>query len=308
MGNPGAVLGGHCDLDAALAQSHLWAEEGMGSGSAEEAGVPDPITVHHLGEPIHIDFANKEESVQSLVTYGLLDQGSADFLLKVSAQECRDTLAGLGPEVRNPSAFVTKTLDRIIRDRGYGVSGKGAAPAVEEAGSDPITVYNKGEPIQLEWANREEAINSMVSYGMLDQGSADFLLKVSPHEARECVIGLGPDVRNPSAFVTRALNRMVRDRAVPYGGAHAAITRGPKPEVITVYVNQQPTEIYWCSKEQAIQELIGMGLLDDGSGSFLMKAPDQHARDIIRKLGPDVRNPSALVTNQLRTLQRQIGF
>lgn len=290
----------------------------------------EEIQYYHNGELCQMTWASKEQAAEHLQQIGVLDQMSSDYLAKVPESEAKRVIQSLGPDVRNTSAIVTRMLKEAQKQQSFSpmVAGDGGAAEVTGGQFEVITIYHNGEPMQIEFGSVEETVQSLIDSGILDQSSADFLLKVTWEEAKDCLVGLGPDVRNPSAYVTKTLNRILRDRnrgASAYyeakqspswqaSTAQAGLQWYPaqasyagEPEVLIVYQNGEPMELTWVSKNQAVQDLVDCGLLDQGSGSFLMKANEKDAKEIVRLLGPDVRNPSAMVTNKMKAIRNLLS-
>merc|ERR1712032_805813 len=71
-----------------------------------------------------------------------------------------------------------------------------------------ITVYHNGVPVTVMWQSQAQALQELLLRGVLDQRSADFLAKIPEASAWEILAALGPDVRNPSAFVTREARKL----------------------------------------------------------------------------------------------------
>lgn len=232
-----------------------------------------------------------------LLSLGVLDEGSADFLSKAPEQHAKEIVASLGPDVRNPSAFVTRKLRELRVDFASSHRAETAMaapmPCVEQ-----FLVHRNGAPVSLPWVSKEQAVECLVSWGVLDEGSADFLLKAPEQEAKQIISSLGPDVRNPSAFVTRKLKELMMEGTI----SPDALTPTPV-SVIPIHFNGAMLTLQWFSKEQALGDLVRSGVLDEGSADFLMKAPEQDAKDIVASLGPDVRNPSAFVTRKMKELR-----
>merc|ERR1719487_2501473 len=99
-----------------------------GNGLASEGGsaqyqAPEPgetITIYQHGQPRTLQWVSKEAVVEQLIVWEILDQNSAAFLLKASDGEAKEALTALGPQVRNPSAVLTRKLKEMAQ--GYGVS------------------------------------------------------------------------------------------------------------------------------------------------------------------------------------------
>merc|ERR1712232_259373 len=121
---------------------------------------------------------------------GVLDEGSADFLMKAHEALAKDIVSALGPDVRNPSAFVTRRCKESLKTGGE-------IPYIPVS---VVTVFHEGIGHPIEWRSREAALDQMFSLGILDERSADFLTKLSENAAWDIVSRLGPEVRNPSAF------------------------------------------------------------------------------------------------------------
>eukprot|EP00812_Abedinium_dasypus_P009021 NODE_2740_length_884_cov_488.034982.p1 GENE.NODE_2740_length_884_cov_488.034982~~NODE_2740_length_884_cov_488.034982.p1 ORF type:complete len:267 (+),score=77.22 NODE_2740_length_884_cov_488.034982:59-802(+) len=198
-GGSAAGGGGGCGCGSAC-------NSGAGGGASGFAGAleraeaktlapVESITFHHKGAAMSLPWQSQAQAIQLLVSWGVLDEGSADFLAKASQQLAKETVAALGPDVRNPSAFVTKLL-REVTGRPHGQTLQQPV--------ETLTLHCNGALVSLQWFSAPQALSQLVALGVLDEGSADFLGKVPEHTAKEIVSGLGPDVRNPSAFVTRA--------------------------------------------------------------------------------------------------------
>lgn len=270
---------------------------------------------------------------------GILDESSADYVQKAPYEVACEVLMTLGPEVRNPSGYVTRRVKELSRGaapvarapaawhapaaaaapvrRGpvtdvRGIIGARAsisfpplqAPAPfkkerpEIKSGDLFTVDCNGIQVSLTWDSQESVVQELVTSGILDEGSADFLMQAPEHMAKEIVSCLLPDVRNPSAFVTRKLKELRQQGGmVPSDGGLSG--RGPA-EPFNVHFNGSTIPIVWTSKEAVCEELLQHGVLDQGSADFLMKAPEHLAKDIVSSLGPDVRNPSAFVTRRCK--------
>merc|ERR1719382_1121802 len=52
--------------------------------------------------------------------------------------------------------------------------------------------------------------------------------------------------------------------------------------------------------QEMVGSLVKQGVLDKSSADMLMQVPEQRAQDILNRLGPDVRTPSAWVTRQIK--------
>jgi len=269
----------------------------------------DTVPFHHNGSLLTLQWYSKEQAVGDLVRSGVLDEGSADFLMKAPEHEAKDIIASLGPDVRNPSAFVTRKMKEL---RHTGVPWEHSGP---QSSTQTLVIHHNGVPVTLEWFSAEQAIQQLASLGVLDEGSAEFLGKVNEEAAKEIVSALGPEVRNPSAFVTRKVKaalhsdaplRFAEQLGAPAGGtprgSHTAAAT-EEPQMLTVYHNGTRLALTWHFQQQALEELVARGVLDQRSADFLAKLPERTARDIVASLGPDVRNPSAFVTKEARKWQ-----
>lgn len=136
----------------------------------------------------------------------------------------------------------------------------------------------------------------LLSLNVLDESSVDFLKKIPLEAAKDILVSIGPEVRNPSAFVTRRITTVMPGAAV---GGRPARAQG---EVISFFAGGTETSLVWTSTEQAMQELVIAGILDERSADFLTQLPEETAKGIIRELGPEVRNPSAFVTKLAKKL------
>jgi len=289
--------------------------EGPPGLDAPPPGMVDTIPFHHNGALLTLQWFSKEQALGDLVRSGVLDEGSADFLMKAPEQEVKDIIASLGPEVRNPSAFVTRKVRELLGGggpppqelpRGAGGGGGGGG------GGQTLVIHHSGAALALEWHSAEQAIGQLAAWGVLDEGSAEFLGKVPEEVARDIVSSLGPEVRNPSAFVTRKVKAALQSEASPrlaeqasmanFRGAHEA-PADEEPYAVTIYHNGARLAVPWHSQLQALEELVAQKILDQRSADFLAKLPEQTARDIVASIGPDVRNPSAFVTKEARKLQ-----
>lgn len=309
--------------------------------SAAHAPYAPPMPVEtmqivHNSVVFTLEWSTKELAAAQLLQWGILDEGSADFLAKAPDRAAHDVVASLGPAVRNPSAFVTTKLKEVAANGWTSLNGGGSMHELPRGPTEVIDVFYSGAYRPLMWQTRDQAVAELVSMGVIDGVSADFLLKATPEQAKAVIQSLGPDVRNPSAFVTKKLNQLKGSGGdVPQSFLNEMPqTRPPLqqpmvhqhhfqpiehmglngPEVsfpggsgdlVVVHYNGQQFPLEWHSKEQAVAQLKIWGVLDEGCADFLLKAPENAARDIIGSLGPDVRNPSALVTNKMKQLAAQ---
>mmetsp|Transcript_109029 Transcript_109029/g.339799 ORF Transcript_109029/g.339799 Transcript_109029/m.339799 type:complete len:150 (-) Transcript_109029:90-539(-) len=147
--------------------------------------------------------------------------------------------------------------------------------------------------------------------GVLDEGSAEFLGKLPEEAVKDILSSLGPEVRNPSAFVTRKAKAVLQSESPARFGESSAYDGGSRgmhsydedPRSVSIYFSGSRTSVAWHSQQQALDELVSRGILDQRSSDFLAKLPERAARDIVASLGPDVRNPSAFVTKEARKWQ-----
>merc|ERR1712039_72450 len=103
------------------------------------------------------------------------------------AQEILEELDAKGPEIRNPSAFVSKAVQQFSQARGR------AAPASQ------LNVDLQGSP----------------GYDALDDKARAALDAADPARAQEILEELdakGSEIRNPSAFVSRSLQQFPQSR------------------------------------------------------------------------------------------------
>merc|ERR1739838_65129 len=112
--------------------------------------------------------------------------------------------------------------------------------------------------------------------------------------AKDIIASLGPEIQNPSAFVTRRCKEVSRSEPRRGDGGHRAAP------MVTVFYDGISVQISWPSPEAACQQLVSRGILDDRSADFLLKLPERAAWDIVNRIGPDVRNPSAFVTRECK--------
>mmetsp|Transcript_87853 Transcript_87853/g.137568 ORF Transcript_87853/g.137568 Transcript_87853/m.137568 type:complete len:366 (-) Transcript_87853:52-1149(-) len=287
--------------DAAPGLAPPWQDRGGISLSSTAAPVESPwrpprdvdsdeFIVHCNGEPLTITWTKQHTVVGELVSAGILDEGSADFLMQAPEPVAKDIVACLGPDVRNPSAFVTRKL-KELRANGMLSQPSSADPDYSET----IMVHHNGQSIPIEWSTKEQAIADLQNLSVLDDGSADFLMKASSSLAKDIISSLGPDVRNPSAFVTRRCKELLKN-----GGE---LAYSPVPvSVVTVFHDGVGHPIEWRSRESALDQLMSRGILDERSADFLTKLSENAAWDIVSRLGPDVRNPSAFVTREAKKM------
>ncbi|CAK0817768.1 unnamed protein product [Prorocentrum cordatum] len=250
--------------------------------------------------------------VDFLVSRHILDDRSAGALRKAPRESAIEVLVSLGPEVRNPSAFVTRRLAPSMghQDNGAAPAGAGGSwhPNQGEMNRSEtpgvIHVWANGHQQELFWTSQEQAVSDLKSWGVLDDASGDFLLKASEQDAMDVISAIGPAVKNPSAFVTRKLQNLKGSAAAHQPDSTALVTPvegGP----VQVFFNGEYHELPWNSRDEALAQLVSMGVLDEGSADFLKKAPEVHAKSVIASLGPEVRNPSAFVTRKLKALRAQ---
>jgi hypothetical protein len=230
-----------------------------------------------------------------LVTWGVLDEGSADFLMKVDEQDAKQIVASIGPEVRNPSAFVTRKVNELVRQDAPPLPGGAGTSGVA---FEALTIYHNGTSKLLQWFSKEQALATLKRWGVLDEPSAAFLMKASEELVKDIVGSLGPDVRNPSAYTTRRLKEFQRNGALP----DEVPPKNQSTESMYIHHNGVPKLLHWFSAEQAIARLQGEGIIYALSADFLKKIPESMAKEIVSSLGPEVRNPSAFVTKRAREL------
>lgn len=163
-----------------------------------------------------------------------------------------------------------------------------------------VSVYHKGVLRELQWTSQFDAIATLVSWGLLDESSASFLLKASEAQAKEILASLGPEARNPSAIVTKKVKDLQQCGSLPYDELLANSL-----DVLCVHCNGFPRDLKWESQSQAVKTLVSWGVLDDSSANFLLKAPEEYAKEIISNLGAGARNPSAVVTKRLNDLEER---
>jgi len=299
----------------------------MDFGGHRDSGSEDIIKVCLPNQAAHITlhWVSKDHAIDELLSHGVLDDLSADFLRKTSEEQTKDIISSLGPEIQNPSAFVTR------RVKALGMSGAQAwfqdAPAHEV-----YHVYHEGKVRPLRWISKQQALATLVQWGVLDQSSADFLSKAPDDEAKEIVSMIGPDVRNPSAFVTRRMKDLLASgsleppapaaagRRGPGGGAGFGFGGDPAPlrpsypprsssyepaasvDEVEIFANGQYMTIAWTSQEDVLACLVERGVLDQRSAEFVGMLHEEAVYDIVSKIKEDIKNPSAFVTREAKKL------
>lgn len=163
-----------------------------------------------------------------------------------------------------------------------------------------LSVYHNGEWKSLDWASKQKAVATLIEWNLLDSGSACFLMKASDDQAKLIISSLGPDARNPSAVVTKKLKDLQRRGELRDDGAAPLFDA---VDIVVVYVNGAPRGLKWFSHGQAVRTLTDWGLLDADSAKYLLKAPEKQAKEVVSNLGPNARNPSAVVTGMLNNLK-----
>merc|ERR1712224_451034 len=124
-----------------------------------------------------------------------------------------------------------------------------------------------GEALALPWHSKEQAINLLCEWQVLDEGSADFLSKATNQDALNIVSALTPDVRNPSAFVTRKMKELQRAGGITAPGKGQPLHESY--EEIQFYYQGSAQSLLWSSKEDVLSELMAIGMLDERRQTFL---------------------------------------
>lgn len=189
----------------------------------------------------------------------------------------------MGPDVRNPSAYITKAYN----DRAHGKPGPMGGAGRE---------YNA-------LARRvEEVVRSM----RLDDRASDVLRSGDPVRVRELLDSMPSNVRNPSAYIMKAGNDWLHQSSPPYPQVYAlpsaprhayaapfafvAPVAPPRPQ------RRRPREDVQNSEE--LEARIGLLQLDEKAGDRLRSLEPMDAIAILESMdaAADVRNPSAFIT------------
>lgn len=209
---------------AFVTKSLKYAANARVHGPAHHIGVAVPsfdgnvVPIHVNGQAIDLTWESKDQALQQLVEWQVLDETSADYLAKASEHEARTIVAALDEKVRNPSAFVTKKMKELQQNGPLSaLSGLHASGA-----SDEVQFYHQGNKLTLTWSSKEVALEELKSYGILDDVCIDYLMKTTDYVAKDIISQLGPDVRNPSAFVTKKLKGLQPQQAATWAGVMQA--------------------------------------------------------------------------------------
>merc|ERR1712100_70853 len=76
---------------------------------------------------------------------------------------------------------------------------------------DNSTVYISGQSKQLRWSSPEKAITALVNWGILEEDAAMVLMTVSVGRAKMIIDSMGPEVRNPSGYVDKAVKNALKE-------------------------------------------------------------------------------------------------
>eukprot|EP00746_Dinoflagellata_sp_MGD_P151698 gnl/MRDRNA2_/MRDRNA2_83194_c0_seq4.p1 gnl/MRDRNA2_/MRDRNA2_83194_c0~~gnl/MRDRNA2_/MRDRNA2_83194_c0_seq4.p1 ORF type:complete len:792 (+),score=183.22 gnl/MRDRNA2_/MRDRNA2_83194_c0_seq4:78-2453(+) len=220
---------------------------------------------------------------------------------------------------------------------GAGGANEGWGLSYGGGGQEILTIYVQGQPMEIEWTSKEIVVRTLLSNGIVSENCADFLMKANDVQAKAALACIGRSCRNASAVVTRKLRELMESpmaaamtpmatamtpisgsvwagggtsslAAAGFGGgalAHAANTgMGQSPKaIVTIYRNGQPHQLQWFDQDTAIREAYSWGILDDTSAHFLLQIPEQHAMEVLGCIGPEVRNPPAVITSKISDLR-----
>lgn len=250
----------------------------------------EKVLFHHNGEAKTLEWISASHAARELARLGVLDESSAETLATASEEGAKHIVMSIGPETRNPSAYVTKRVREM--------KGEALRPEdVRRRGGDGVDVHCKGELRVLDWSSKEQAIDQLMRWGILDDSSAGALGQVTDEQAKHIITSLGPDIRHPAALVMRKVKELRADLPAPS-------EREQRPlDKIVIYVGGEAFTLDWFSKEQAVDDLLTQGVIDEGCAKVLLGAANEEAKEAISALKREVRNPSAFLIRKLKDLQ-----
>lgn len=209
-----------------------------------------------------------------------LDEGALQKLREADPERAVEVIEDVAskPDIRNPSAFIANSLAKFPHKRGASAMGGSAmggmsnhqlASAVRAIGGnyDPFPPLPAGGGTVVDWALAKYPRLRLV----LDETALQKLRGADPGRAEEILedVGTQINIRNPSAFVVKALAEH-SERRGPGGGGKRAKT--------------------------------GFECLDEAARTSLQNADEERAAEIMEELNSrvDIRNPSAFVARALQ--------
>jgi hypothetical protein len=235
------------------------------------------------------------ESVRALDDKALAQLREADA---ARAAEILEDLAGKW-DVRNPSAFISMALSKFPRKR------TGAEPVAMPRFAFGAVPFATGPVYQRQRGGGDHIDQALMRApphirNSLDEGALRILREADVGRALEIiedVVSKG-DVRNPSAFIMKAVGKFPQQRGGGGGGGGGVFAQGlgRVRGVVQDALSRHPTLAR---------------LLDDSAIRQLQSADPGRAREVIEDMAAksisDLRNPSAFVATALRNFPSERG-
>jgi len=191
---------------------------------------------------------------EAISTLGL-DDRAADALRAMAPDAATELLDSIGPNLKNPSAYITKA----VNDRAHG-KGKFRGAPISQKGEN-----GKGHSSRLQDHIREL---------QLDDRAADVLTSMPTSQALELIDSMPGNVRNASAYITKAVNDRAHGKWPAHMGAHH-------------FENQL---------SQRVESAIRSFGLDGQASEALHNLDPSQAVELLDSVPANVRNVSAYLT------------
>jgi len=228
---------------------------------------------------------------ESIVKFGL-DDSAARLLRQFPPEQALSMLDQVTDDVRNPSAFVSSICHRALQVQGVQPPRRmNAAPTTTQR------------------------VDAIVARMGLDDNAIKLIKMLPPDVALSMLEQIGEGVRNPSAFVTAVVHKVLQALKAGGNSSSAGLTSGI---IAGMKMPQEPPPPAHSGRggsaaakhglaEEVTRLAEGMGL-DDKCLNVLHSLPVEDAVAILERLAStitSVRNPSAFVFAEATRRQKQ---
>jgi len=211
----------------------------------------------------------EQDELEAAIANMGLDESATRVLHELPPNQALNMLAQVDDGVRNPSAFIMSLAHRRLKGGGGPPGGKGG-PAPPPPGPTLPELVEQG-----------------IARIRLDESATRMLHELSPEHALDIIDQIGDDVRNPSAFVTAEVRKVLQGghRSGPGGGYEV-----PRPPTLR-------------DLSQQVAHLAKALELDADCLEALLSISTQEAVMILERLAntaSNIRNRSAFVFAEVK--------
>jgi len=226
---------------------------------------------------------------EATATFGL-DDRAVELLRAMDPDDATELLDSVGPGVKNPSAYISKAAN----DRAHG-KGKIKGAPISRKGENGKRYIGSIKP-----APGRRVENEVRELG-LDERASDVLTSMPPSQALELIDSIPGNVRNLSAYITKAVNDRARGKGPAYPRVVENLDDRPRGK------GQAYPRLAENPLSRRLEDAIRSFGLDDKASDALHNMDPSQAVELLDTIPANVRNVSAYITKAVNDRARGKG-